>query len=1022
MEVAHPDDATEAEAIALRFVRWLDSKLLAAGRGDDTRELDHDPATAFWLGTLASEEAVANSKLGERGERLDPCALGIRIRPSEPGPWSLEASTCVRAWLHQGKSTRPLWQKSEPIQAVIRCRIPSEPGTYAFGAEALNAEFARQDLAPLSAELRVEVEVEASAGLHLDVTLVNTSPEKSGALKDTTLYECQLGVSGIDLTPFELDALPDSFRYDRRILAYGINCGVTEFGDTLQTADTTVVERKRLDYSIPAHPAALAFDALGTNPLDAIDGLVSSYEKWGSDAWSDATLSQRRSAERWTEAMHAEAISGRADHERELARLRAGAELLRNNPLLRRAFMLMNTAMAHAAHGRYPGWRPFQIAFMLIQLPSLVDVTEASYVDVLWFPTGGGKTETYLGLLVTGALYDRLRGKKSGVSAWSRFPLRMLSLQQTQRFADALAGAELARQHAGIGGDPISLGFFVGESSTPNSILVDPPEGAPNPDDPSMPARFQVLLRCPFCASTSMEMGFDRRLWRLEHRCSNRACPWTERALPFFTVDQEIYRFLPTVVVGTLDKAASIAMQAAMRGFIGAPAGVCSAEGHGFTYARRRNSPTGCLVPGCQRSALKLSAPPESWPPTFRLQDELHLLRDSLGAVDSHYESLFDHLQQAAGGRRPKIVASSATLTGFDRQAVTLYGRTGRVFPSLPPRAEGGFWSRASAQVARRFVAIAPRGSTMEYAVDRTLTLLQTEIRRLQSEPAVVCAEAGVPTESADFLLSLYGTDVVYGNTIRDLEGVVRSVDTQVPVSPLRTAQLTGRTPFAEVRSTLDRLEQPEPVFDERLHVVAASNMMSHGVDIDRINVMVMMGIPLTTAEFIQTTARVGRRWPGLVIVMHRMARERDAATYRFFRPFVEQGDRFIEPIPITRRSRRVLTRTLAGLFLARILALHEPAAGRSLTTVRTLREYASQTDSLTRTTEGAALIQALDFGGPAEDLLRGDLASWVELFFEALEDVGSSVRFPSELSPTGPPMRSLRDVERTAPIQDVRS
>ena len=163
-----------------------------------------------------------------------------------------------------------------------------------------------------------------------------------------------------------------------------------------------------------------------------------------------------------------------------------------------------------------------------------------------------------------------MRGKAHGISCWSRFPLRMLSLQQTQRFADALAGAELARRRDGIDGEPFALGFFVGAGGTPNRIRDDAGPDAADATDQDMPRRNQVLLRCPFCRDPNLEMRFDRRHWLSLHCCTNPDCPWPEEGLPFRVVDEEIYRLLPSVIVGTLDKAASVAMQAAMRGLYAA--------------------------------------------------------------------------------------------------------------------------------------------------------------------------------------------------------------------------------------------------------------------------------------------------------------------------------------------------------------------------------------------------------------------------------------------------------------------
>lgn len=188
-------------------------------------------------------------------------------------------------------------------------------------------------------------------------------------------------------------------------------------------------------------------------------------------------------------------------------------------------------------------------------------------------------------------------------------------------------------------------------------------------------------------------------------------------------------------------------------------------------------------------------------------------------------------------------------------------------------------------------------------------------MRQLITAPSAICSELGIDVSYAPFLVDLYGTNVVYGNTLQDIDAVVRSSETQYAelTPPPNVATLTGRVDLEEVRETLDRLESPEPEFEKRLHLIAASSMMSHGVDIDRLNVMIMLAFPLGVAEFIQATARVGRRWPALVLVVPKMTRERDTSVYRAFPEFVTHGDRFVEPIPITRKSRRVLERTISG-------------------------------------------------------------------------------------------------------------
>ena len=1010
------------------FVRWLDERVLTAGRGDGTDWLDVDPASTFWLGRLASEEEVRRNPIGDRGERLDPCAIGIRLRPSGPPPWTLTATAELRAWIKVDKDAAPdrarPWRRLDRVVVPISLQLSPDEAEIAAGKEEIADELARVGAPGLSAEIRVELE-EWHSEPELVVQLVNTSPADAAGLKDSHLYETNLEVTGLASKPFLLESLPDSFRYDRRIAAYGINVGVAVFPDrpnTFRTTDSVVVETHRPEYWNSSLPEPdLSFDRLAGEPIEPLRQLLIALSAYDNEHWSPRALDERQASEGWDTPMRHRADQAAQEVFDELSRLQHGLDLLRGDPVLQRAFRLMNRAILHSAKGRgYSGWRPFQVGFLLQSLPFLSDPeTEAGIVDTVWFATGGGKTETYLGLLVTTALHDRLTGKTTGVSAWSRFPLRMLSLQQTQRFAEALAGAELARRAEGIKGAPISLGFYVGATSTPNRIEVEAKEGAPDPEDESMPERYKVLRACPFCRRKDVRMRMDRQLWRLTHECPHDDCPWPERALPFYVVDDEIYRFLPTVVIGTLDKAALIGMQAAMRGLVGPPLGICDRPGHGFCYAPRKRFPHGCLVPDCPGKRQDLPMPSERFAPSLRLQDELHLLRDSLGAVDSHYESILDHLQQELGAPDGKIAASSATLTGYDRQVDVLYRRRARVFPQPGPRTGESFWTRPTGSVLRRFVAVAPRGVTLEFVSDRTTNILQESVRMLldEGERQATLQAADIDPMHTDEIISMYGTDVIYGSTLYDVEGALRSLDSNASV-PINSEQLTGQTPFDDVRVILDRLENPEPDFADRIHFIAASSMLSHGVDVSRLNVMMMLGLPLTTAEFIQTSARVGRNRPGLVHVLHKIGRERDAEGFRHFASFVLQGDRFVEPIPITRRSRRVLALTMPGVMEARRLMLMEPLSmGQRLTTLERLRSFVT-TSGITPADQAERVASLLGFTGVTNGPLRDEIRLWLAIWFANLEDPATSVKWPNELGPTTP-MRSLRDVEASAPIHD---
>ncbi len=1010
------------------FVAWMLDGVVAEGRGDNMQTLPVAPRGRLWLGRLAPEVVVQNSRLGERSERLEPCEVGVRLRLSDVDGRAVHCSASLVVWTEfdgGDEPDAPKWRKSEPIEFAADLLTPRTVGAItSAGRDEFATALAAVGGSGMVVEFHAELEV-GKDGHELVVTVVNLSPEEIDGW-DTNVYEARLEVNAGDTAAFTLDNLPDSFRYDRTVAAYGVNGGVEQVGpSTFRTTDVAVHDQRRPTYwddEVGPRPD-ISFATLATDPLQTLHGLVDACDRWGTSHWGADVLAARADAGSWDDGMRAEAAGEAIKFLEELGRLREGLELLESNTDVRRSFMLANRSFSESPLVHHTDWRAFQLGFMLANVGSIVDEERTgsrSVVDTLWFATGGGKTETYLLYVLTAAFYDRFRGKREGITSWGRFPLRMLSLQQTQRFADVLAAAELVRQAEKIAGREFSLGFFVGAAGTPNKIKRDARPGEPNPTDADMPARYQILLRCPFCGSNGLKMQFDPTRWALDHVCTAQDCPWGGRPLPFRIVDDEIYRSLPTIVLGTLDKAASISMQAAMRGFYGAPSGRCPTPSHGFTYAPRGGSPGGCLFPGCTATTGPLGQDSRLYAPTIRMQDELHLLRDSLGAVDSHYEALLDALQ-AHYGSVPKIIASSATLAGHDEQVAALYRREGRTFPRPGPEPGGSFWTRTTDVLARRFAGLAPRGVTLEYATDQLTESLQRVTQRAVDDPAAVAAAIGIDPSSMPQLVLNYGVDVVYGSNLKDVEAVARSFDTQIQLDrPVNAATLTGRTPLDEVRTTLDRLVEPEADFYERIHLIAASSMLSHGVDINRLNVMVMLGLPLATAEFIQTTSRVGRTHPGLVIVLHKIGRERDAAVYRTFPSFVAHADRLIDPVPITAKSRRVLELTFAGLVQARLYGIHEPAAiaaGLKQLTKPLLVRKAFNRLPIREVEELDALIEMLGFDGPLDENLRQDLTGYLREFYRALNDPASAAEWVSELFSTGEPMRSLRDVEEQAPV-----
>ena len=277
------------------------------------------------------------------------------------------------------------------------------------------------------------------------------------------------------------------------------------------------------------------------------------------------------------------------------------------------------------------------------------------------------------------------------------------------------------------------------------------------------------------------------------------------------------------------------------------------------------------------------------------------------------------------------------------------------------PTARDGFWSRPSydPQGCANSWLLAPRGATIEFAVDRLMSELQIAVRKLWRAPAEICAELAIDVRFADFLLEQYGTNVIYGNTLRDLDAVSRSATTQLVgvEGQVRSVSLTGRTQFENISGILDDLQKLDAKrpFEDRIHLITASSMMSHGVDVDRLNVMIMLGLPLTTAEFIQATARVGRKWPSIVLVVHKMGRERDASVYRLFEKFVEQGDlRRANSDHKNGAGEDPCDEQFPGLQAARLLHIHALfSSPNRFTTVAHLRQRISCQEVLATAAEG---------------------------------------------------------------------
>lgn len=628
--------------------------------------------------------------------------------------------------------------------------------------------------------------------------------------------------SGSHFVPYELGQVPRGFQYDRTLWGRGFNCATLrssdEAGDYLQTRNTPVYQQPR--YRTRTIPDC-TFTSLANDPLPILDEVLNEMKAYVEE-WEAYRSEYARSIPDWDDKYAALFNSDMQKYAAETARFEKGLTLLYQDARALLAFQLTNEVFSR---GPNDGWRIFQLVFLVSQLPGILSLSnpsadglrERERVDIIYFPTGGGKTEAYLGVTVFHCFFDRLRGKSAGVGVWARFPLRLLTVQQMQRFADVLGMAELVRLEQtdprlnGPNVDGFAVGYFVGQSGTPNELKESWPGDPPNADwskaeDPVARQQWKTIMHCPACKTSSVTVDFQSVDVRLVHKCTNSTCRFPNGIIPVVVVDNEIYRYLPSVVVGTIDKLAALGNQRKFSLILGEVDGVC--RKHGYFKGR-------CCQTNCRdRHLLQFARPPGISGPSLFVQDELHLLREGLGTFDSHYETFTQQLLHEFGHDHPlKVIASSATIEEFERQVEHLYGRErsqSLVFPSSGPALGRSFYAENLDYPQRIYVGIIPHNKTIFNAILEVLSYYQQVIQNLQkltasaSNPYGGTLKPGTPAWIET--LDLYATSVTYFRANRDLNSIRTDLDAAVNSDlqrdgyrPPEVLELTGGTTTDEV-------------------------------------------------------------------------------------------------------------------------------------------------------------------------------------------------------------------------------
>jgi len=668
--------------------------------------------------------------------------------------------------------------------------------------------------------------------------------------------------------------------------------------------------------------------------VPVLESLCDKYENW--IAKQEDTLDEPDFPREFRET----ALRHLGDCQGCLQRMRSGLELLRNDPTSLYAFRLANHAMllqqlhysldlrtwtisntnppeidpvAWPDPAKPPpqlgSWRPFQIAFVLMNLRSIAvpEDDERDIVDLIWFPTGGGKTEAYLGLTAFTVFLRRLKNlDDAGTTVLMRYTLRLLTAQQFQRSASLICACEILRRDRvnELGSVPITIGLWVGQGLTPNkrdnavNALKRLSQGSTS-ENPF------IVLQCPWCGAQMGPVKTKNRLRILGYekkkkpatvklRCYDSACDFSQ-GLPLLVIDEELYESPPTLLIGTVDKFALLPWYPDARVFFG-------------------NQDTGHISP-----------------PNLIIQDELHLISGPLGSMVGHYETIIDEFCSQVDGDRvvkPKIIASTATISRAEEQVQALYAREVCLFPPQCLRAGDSFFAEEDVSLPGRLYAgvhasALPSHVTAQVRIISALmqSVLSVEVsNENERDPYWTLINYFNSLRELGHAATLIRADIrEYLNAMWSRKKITKGDEFDERRFINHAIELTSRISSSDIPESLQKLELEYPSEDggRPVDICLASNMISVGIDVSRLGMMAVVGQPKTTSEYIQATSRVGRKYPGLVVPIYHTGKPRDRSHYEHFRSYHASIYRQVEPTSVTPFATPVRERALHAILIA---------------------------------------------------------------------------------------------------------
>jgi hypothetical protein len=622
------------------------------------------------------------------------------------------------------------------------------------------------------------------------------------------------------------------------------------------------------------------------------------------------------------------------------------------------------------------GWRAFQLAFILLNLDGIFKPEDDAnwdkrnnWVDLVWFPTGGGKTEAYLGLIALTIINRRkeFKEKGGGTAAIMRYTLRLLTMQQYQRATLVVMALELIRRWGSfeLGNEPINIGLWVGKNSIPNSnldLIYEYEHKLNLKKENRIP-----FNNCPWCNSeikgeTKEDTEQSSSVYnqnKVHLKCTNQKCSFSfglgriskkrqdQGPIPVCLSDETIYQHPPALLFGTVDKFAQLAHKV-------------NSQNNGRNSDSRRIFGTGNWEAGKPQVGYL--------PPDLIIQDELHLLLGPLGSAVALFEAAVDQLCTREDGTRPKIISSTATTRNTQLQIAALFDRKVNLFPKPGVECDDSFFAFYKRRFKniddktpeylskRKYIGVLPTGRTQIWMQMRLAAIIMThraifELKEL-GENHPIDFDSYLEFEKT---MDYYHTTISYFNSLKEVGKTQSQVQTYIlkelrrvfsrvvrpqkllhslyTYGPIQESELTGRLSGEEVKNELKSVEakwEAKKRFARSENnelvrgkvppeFVVATNMISVGIDVSRFNTIIMNSMPRNTAEYIQASSRVARNDYGLVLTVHHPFRARDISHYEKFIEFHEKMYSYVEPISITPFTQKAVERYM-GLYLATML------------------------------------------------------------------------------------------------------